>query len=69
MRMEKFETCSEYLDSIGVDILEVGCKWHEKAPATMAENVSAVGGLFILFGSVALFCVLLELGDRYLKQP
>ena len=63
--MENFETCSEYLDSIGVDVLEVGCKWHERSPATLADNLGAVAGLIFMMASAVLLLKLNDLANRH----
>lgn len=66
--MNRLNRCTETLEAIGADVFDVGCKWQEKPPITLAENADAVTGGLILVASALLLFVLNELAREYFNQ-
>lgn len=49
------QSCIEKLDEFGLDVLDVGCQWQEKTPATLADSVGSIAGVLIMLASAFLF--------------
>ena len=67
--MDKLNRCIESLDRTGIDVLDIGCRWQERSPATLAESADSVAGLLIMLASGMLLYVLNELARNYFKPP
>ena len=66
--MENLNRCIEALDRAGLDVLDVGCQWQEKSPATLAESADSVAGLLIMLASGMLLYVLNEIARSHFKN-
>ena len=59
--MSNLTDCISQLDNAALDVFEVGCRWQEKTPASMADYSDLIAGVLIMVGSVLLLWVLSEL--------
>lgn len=59
--MSDLNDCISQLDNAALDVLEAGCKWQEKTPATLADYSDLIAGVLIMISSILLFYVLNEL--------
>lgn len=66
--MSHLEKCTEYLDSVGADVFDVGCNWQAESPMTLAEKSDVVTGLLLMVAQVLLLYALTELAREYFKN-
>lgn len=62
------DRCREYLESVGVDYLDVGCNWQENSPMTLAEKSDIATGLLLMVAQLLFLYVLTELAREHFKK-
>lgn len=67
--MSNLSNCIYQLNNAGLDVFEIGCRWQEKTPATLADYSDVIAGVSVLISSILLFYVFNELVRSYFRPP